>query len=86
MNNQWYFIADGDPQVGDIRDENGEPMIRNIKKNASVNISNIHKTHPIDFVICAGDLTANGRDGKGMTWLFPKRREDQLGGHPNNVI
>lgn len=74
---KWYFIADGDPQVG----KHGDSLvtvIRDSKKNASERISNIHKIQPIDFVICAGDLTSNGRDGNGMTWLFPKRKEDQL--------
>lgn len=75
---QWYFIVDGDPQFGVLRNEHNEPISRIVKNNVVSRVSSISKKYPINFVICAGDLTSNGFDGKGMTWLFKKRRENQL--------
>lgn len=80
----WYFLADGDPQVGMERDEDGEPLPRGVKLNHINRISDINKTTPIDLILIAGDLTDNGFDGKPK--LYKKRREDQLSIYINSYV
>lgn len=67
---KWYFIVDGDPQVGLEADENGVPIVRKVKQNMGDRITKCK--YPIRFVLCPGDLTENGFDGKGMGCGFLK--------------
>lgn len=59
---KWYFVADGDPQVGSETDSDGLPIVRKVKQNMGSRLIKYEK--PIKFVICAGDLTSLGQDGK----------------------
>jgi hypothetical protein len=60
--NSWYFVIDGDPQVGNV---NGKPQIREECANMGERLNEYCKKNliDIDFVLCTGDLTGLGTDG-----------------------
>ncbi len=62
---KWYFIVDGDPQVG-LETENNLPIVRKCKQNMGERLKQHESTNGIkmDFVICSGDLTEHGFDAK----------------------
>jgi len=77
---EWYFIFDGDPQIGLEKDNNGYPKIRANKENIGEKLNKYSNDNniKIDFVICAGDLTQGGKDAKKI--LFYKNGEyNELG-------
>jgi hypothetical protein len=74
--NNWYFIVDGDIHADET---NGIMSLIGHKENSFAKFKRINNQYPIDFVLCIGDLTNDGYDGKGSCFgLFPKRKKNQL--------
>ncbi len=73
----WYFLCDGDPQFGMENSDPGAtyPMARPTSRNIVQRINKINITYPINFVICAGDLTSHGWGASGCC----KKNPDEFG-------
>lgn len=59
---EFYFLIESDIHAS-VTDD-GEHKIYEHKENPDERFKRIHKKYPFDFVLCIGDLTEHGYDGK----------------------